>query len=106
MSQGERDCAESYLQPLLKTRLIRDLEYQVPVLLTEAKLRWVLDFKFYDNEIQEEVWADFKGFETERWMILKKLWPHYGPGLLRIYKGSGSRMRISEEINGPPSKIS
>lgn len=96
-SQGERDCF-GYLTLLEKAGEIRDIECQVSVELTDARLRWVLDFKFFDLKLNETVWADFKGFETERWFTLKKLWPHYGPGRLRVFKGKGTRMFVAEEI--------
>lgn len=96
-SKGEADCF-SYLTLLKNAGEIRNLECQVTVRLTEAKLRWVLDFKFFDVKLNREVWADFKGLETVRWLQLVKLWPHYGVGLLRVYKGQGLRMRVAYEV--------
>lgn len=97
MSKAEGDCYE-YLKLLEAEGEIRDLCCQVSVTMTDAALRWVLDFKFFDVNLGEEVYADYKGFETERWNILKKLWVFYGPARLRVYKGQGLRMKVAQEI--------
>ena len=97
MSKGEADCY-LYLKALQDAGEISDLQCQVTVRLTAAQLRWVLDFKYLDMNDGREYYADFKGFETSRWRELKKLWVHYGDATLRVYKGSGMRMRVAEEI--------
>ena len=103
MSNGEAECFV-FLQALESRGEIRDLECQVTVRLTAAKKRWILDFKFFDVALGEPVWADYKGgMESDRWKWLLDLWPHYGPGRLRVYEGRGMRMRIKKEILALPS---
>lgn len=95
MSQGEASCY-LHLKALEQSGEITNLKCQVTVRLTKAELRFVMDFTYEQNG--ETVWADYKGFETERWNVLKKLWPHYGPGRLVIYKGKAGRVFVAEEI--------
>ena len=97
MSEGERDCGEM-LWAMQQGREIRDLEFQVSVRLTAGRLRWVLDYRFFDAKLSEVVWADFKGHEQERWGELKKLWPHYGPARLRVYKKGRHGIFVAQEI--------
>lgn len=60
-----------------------------------AGIRLRVDFKIFDNKLDKEVWVEMKGFETPEWILKKKLWKVFGPGLLRIYY---SLSKI-EEIN-------
>jgi hypothetical protein len=97
MSGGEADCFR-WLELREKSGEIKNLQTQVSVRLTKAELRWVLDFTWEDPRTGETIFADFKGAITERWRILEKLWPHYGPGRLQVISGSGMRMRVAKEI--------
>lgn len=97
-SRGEANCF-LYLQAMEQAGEIRDITCQQTVLLTDAKIRYIADFKFWDIKLDQWVWADFKGFETEVWNIKKRLWKFYGPGILRVYKGAS--MTLAEEIRGP-----
>ena len=54
------------------------------------------DFLVFDLRLGEPVWVEYKGFQTERWRIIKKLWKSHGPGLLRIYSGYGLKMHCEE----------
>jgi hypothetical protein len=96
-SQGERDCYQ-YLRLLEQAREISRLECQVSIRLGPRNRRWVLDFKYFDEKLGDYVYADFKGFETDRWHHLIDLWILYGPTPLRVYKGRGLNMTIAEEI--------
>lgn len=97
MSQGERDCAH-YLRLREKVGEIRDLQFQVSVRLGPNSRRWVLDFKYFDTLRGCDIYADFKGFETDRWKHLLDLWALEGPGPLLVYKGRGLRMEIAQEV--------
>jgi hypothetical protein len=48
--------------------------------------------------LSKEVWVEFKGFETAVWKIKKRLWKHYGPGILRVYKGNEKTIALVEEV--------
>lgn len=95
-SQGERDCY-CYLKLLEKEGELKDLYCQVTTPLT-AGITHKTDFKYFDVKLQEPVWAEYKGFEDQRWRDIRKLWKYYGPGVLRIYKGKGLRIYCTETI--------
>jgi hypothetical protein len=101
-SQGERDCYEM-LTLMQKAGDISALQCQVSIRLGPKKRRWVLDFRYFDVKLKEYVWADFKGFETDRWNHLIDLWILEGTERLRVYKGRGTRIVCVEEIlpDGP-----
>lgn len=96
-SKGERDCY-NYLKLLEKAGEIDSIECQVTVALTKAQVKMIPDFRFWDLKLGEQVYGEYKGFETPEWMLKKKLWRIYGPGRLRIYRGSGNRIQLVEEI--------
>ena len=73
-------------------------EIQSSVKLTKAQIRCLPDFRIYDNELKCQVWCEAKGFETERWLLIKRLWKFYGPGPIRIYKGTHKNLYLDEVI--------
>lgn len=75
---------------------ISDLQHQVTFRLTAAEITYRADFTY--QERGRMVAEDFKGVETERFRIIKKLWQHYGPCLLRITKRKGTRVLTVQEI--------
>ena len=101
-SRLERDRAEQ-LVFLQRDGQISNLEFQKTIYLTRSRIGYRPDF-VYDEDFRggsRLVYEDSKGFETERWKIIKKLWPEYGPGLLRItMKGHGGKIRTVKEIFG------
>lgn len=74
------------------------LRCQVHVFLTDARIEMVPDFCAFDIDLQQEVYYEAKGFETDIWKLKRKLWTYYGPGRLRILKGNAQRFRVVEEI--------
>lgn len=78
---------------------IRDIQQQVHVYLTEARILYIPDFSAFDTSLGETVYLEAKGFETPEWRIKRRLWlAGYGPGVLRVFKGSGTRLRMYEEL--------
>lgn len=82
--------------------MIKGLGYEVlqcqdHVYLTNARILYVADFKC-KSKAGIICWVEAKGFETSDWRIKRRLWQHYGPGVLHIYKGSAKRPFLSEEI--------
>ena len=61
-----------------------------------AGIHTIIDFKVYDNARGQEVWIECKGFQTPEWILKKKLWKVFGPGLLRIYYAGTSKV---EEVS-------
>lgn len=77
---------------------LKDIQCQDHVYLTKADICYIPDFKFLDLKTNEFVWAEAKGFETDVWKIKKRLWAHYGPGRLEIYKGNAKKIKLWETI--------
>lgn len=81
-----------------KGGLIRDLQCQKSVSLTDAKIQYIADFTFFDLKKDRQVWAEAKGFETAVWKIKKRLWKHYGPGPLEIWCGNHLKPFLAETV--------
>lgn len=95
--------AEASLYDFIKMRELAKecllIKAQDSVYMTLARILYKPDFKIYDNHLKREVWEEMKGFETDVWRIKRRLWKHYGPGLLRVYKRTKSGPVLSEEID-------
>jgi hypothetical protein len=93
---------EASVYTILKSREnageIRIIQVQDHVYLTEARVLYVCDFKCLNLKTNDFIWVEAKGVEIPTWILKKKLWTFYGPGLLQIYKGSFQRPFIHEEI--------
>lgn len=87
-----------YLQLLEKGGEIRDMRVKPNVRITDAKILMIPDFSAFHPDLNETVYHEAKGFETEVWLLKKRLWRHYGPGRLRVYKGSAKSFTMVEEI--------
>lgn len=87
-----------YLRLCEMNEEIKIEEIQSSVKLTKAQIRCIPDFRIWDNELKCQVWCEAKGFETERWIIIKRLWEFYGPGPLRIFKGTHKSIYLDEVI--------
>ena len=88
----------SYLKLLEAAGEIKVLKSQDWVYLTKSRIGYIADFKIFDKKLNCEVWCEFKGFETPEWRIKRRLWMNYGPGELRVYKGYGTRLSLTETI--------
>lgn len=64
---------------------IRDIQVQDTIYLSEAKITYKPDFKYFDIASNDYEWAEAKGIETPEWRIKRRLWMAYGPGKLHIY---------------------
>lgn len=94
------ECAVfNFLMLREKAGEIKDIQCQDHVYLTNARICYIPDFKFIDLITKDFVWAEAKGFETDVWKIKKRLWEHYGPGRLEIYKGNAKKVILKEVIN-------
>lgn len=89
---------------LQEAREISMLRCQPHVFLTEANIEMIPDFCALDRRLVDSgiepavVYFEAKGFETPEWRLKRKLWTWYGPGRLRVYKGSAKSLRMVEEI--------
>lgn len=101
-SKAERDCY-LHLKQLEKDRKIMEIKFQVNVDLC-AGVKTRIDFTYFDLILKQTVYAEYKGMDTAVWSLKKRLWAFYGPGLLRIYKGSGFNIYLDKEITVKPNK--
>lgn len=77
---------------------IRNIKQQVSVYLTLARILYKVDFSFEDCANGVEEYTEAKGFETTDYRLKRRLWIHYGPGKLTIYKGSHTKPYVDEII--------
>jgi hypothetical protein len=91
-----------YLKALEQSGEIRELECEQKVTLLPGarneRIEYYADFVCFDLKLNEKVWVECKGFETDKWKMKLKLWRHFGPGLLRIYKVGWNRLDLFEEV--------
>lgn len=92
-----------YQQLKLEERagLIKDIQVQDHVNLTgpPSNIIYIADFKIFDLVTGTHVWVEFKGMETDVWRIKRRLWMHWGPGILRVYKARGARLVLTETLH-------
>lgn len=91
---------EVYAMLLLmqKAGELLEVQCQDHVRLTAAQIVLIPDFKVTMPDGRFE-WHEAKGIETDAWMIKKRLWVHYGPGKLTIWKRRGKTgLYIAETI--------
>jgi hypothetical protein len=77
---------------------IESIQVQDHVYLTAARIAYVADFAFTVKATGARRWAEAKGVETPVWRLKRKLWKHFGPGYLEIWKGSHVRPVLVETI--------
>ncbi len=77
---------------------IKDIKFQDPVCLTLARIRLVVDFKFFNIKLNRECWCEAKGKSLPVFNIKKRLWKFYGEGPLEIYNGSYENPSLSEIV--------
>jgi hypothetical protein len=61
-------------------------------------LAYIPDFKVQDARSGEIFWIEGKGFEGEKWSVIKGLWRAAGPGRLEIWQGHYSAPKLTETI--------
>lgn len=74
--------------------LIRDLEFQPKVYLTDARILYRPDFA-YTQADGVRVMEDFKGVETPVFRLKARLWAHYGPCPLLLSNQKGVYQTIT-----------
>ena len=81
-----------------KAKELKLVQVQATVYLTPARIKYVPDFKCIDLRTGEDLYIEAKGYEGERWGIIKKLWAFYGPGKLEVWKGNHLKPFLDEVI--------
>lgn len=63
----------------------------------QYKIEYIADFKCTrpDGSIYH---VESKGFANDKWPLKRRLWMHYGPNELHIYKGTHVRPYLDEVI--------
>lgn len=77
---------------------ISDLKTQVSVYLTDARIQYKPDFQYFCNKKNMVIYEEVKGFSTDVWRIKRRLWEHYGPGRLDIWKKNNRGLYLDETI--------
>lgn len=77
---------------------LTNIKCQDTIYLTDARIMYKPDFRVVGGTSGQYEWHEFKGFETTDWRIKRRLWEHYGPGPLHIWKGSARSMKIVETL--------
>jgi len=106
-----QSCSERDLYELIKAR---QLAGEVELIQTQAKvsvcgpqghscdskckIEYWPDFKIREVASGEIIYEEMKGFATDVWRIKRRLWFHYGPGLLRVYGKNSRGVYLAEEI--------
>jgi len=86
------------LKLMEKVGQLKILQCQDHIFLTDARIEYIPDFKCLDLKTTDVYWVEAKGYESPTWPIKKRLWKHFGPGRLQIWKGTYLRPAIAEEI--------
>lgn len=97
-SKGEAGLHQMLLL-MEKAGEVSSIRVQDHVYLTDARILYIADFVVWDVKLSETVWIEYKGFETDVWRIKRRLWMHYGPGKLRVYKGQRGGITLKETLD-------
>lgn len=91
-----------YLKSLEQAGEIQNIRCQVKIELLPGargeRVDYYVDFVVFDVATGVDHYIEVKGFETDKWKMKKKLWKHFGPGLLKIYKVGWGKLALDEEI--------
>ena len=77
---------------------ISNIECQVQVSLTDAKIIYKPDFKFYDLKKNRICYAEAKGYKTSDWLLKKRLWKYYMDAPLEIWEGNYNYPKLMETV--------
>lgn len=88
-----------HLKFLEKDHLVDEISLQERVELTLAKIAVKIDFYYFCRIKCMFRYAEAKGIETEKWQLIVRLWRHYGPAPLDIYKANRRGIYLAETIN-------
>ena len=89
--------AEYYLYLKSMTH-IDILELQPKVYLTKSRILYKPDFKTFNKNTGETIHVDVKGLETPVFKLKKRLWKHYGQGVLQIVKKQRNSWEVTEVV--------
>lgn len=64
---------------------LRDIESQVSVYLTDARIQYIVDFRAVEARTGVVEYHEGKGMDTPVWRLKRRLWQFYGPGRLVVW---------------------
>lgn len=88
----------AFIVLLEKCKKLKDIKVKPNIFLTEARIRMIPDFAAAECESGKLIYIEAKGFETEVYLLKRKLWKFYGPGELHVYKRRGKAELTLAEI--------
>lgn len=83
---------------------ISDIQVQDHVLIcgpqghecnSKCKIEYIADFKCTKPD-GSVIHVEAKGYENERWPMKRRLWMHWGPNPLEVWKGNHTRPFLEE----------
>jgi hypothetical protein len=77
---------------------ISDIQCQVSIRMYPFDIRWIPDFTFVDSQTKELIYCEAKGLESDRFVVIKKIWRIIGPAKLEIWKGTCKNPKLVETI--------
>lgn len=77
---------------------LKEVKPEVVVFLTRAKIVYRVDFECFPADGGPSHYVEAKGHPNALWPTKKKLWKHYGPGILHIYTGHYLKPQLTETI--------
>lgn len=87
-----------------KAGQIKDIRHQHQITFIGTMVNWRVDYSFWHNELNEIVYAEYKGMETPDFVVKKNLWRTHGVGLLELWYGPHQRVFLKETIRPAPLK--
>lgn len=71
--------------------------HPAPIRITPS-VSWKADFIVFDVKLNKDVIVEAKGFEGERWRVIRQLLNDLSQFDVRVYKKKGNRIFLHEEI--------
>ena len=100
LNHSHRSKLESSVCAILSKDLQNELVgVERHVYLTNARILYIPDFELRNRITGLTSYAEAKGFPTPEWAIKKRLWKHYGPAKLSIWKGTHQKPFLDEVID-------
>lgn len=62
------------------------------------KIEYIADFLIFDKKINQEVYEELKGFETQIYRLKRRLYMHTGQKILRVFRPTKSGSVLVEEF--------
>lgn len=92
--------AATYEMLLLRVKAgeYKSIQVQDYIYMTDARILYIPDFKCELSDESGFDWHESKGYESALWPTKKRLWRHYGPGKLFIWKGNWRKPVLSETV--------